>query len=298
MFIGKILLLLAAALAPLARAQSTNLRVDPSTLAFEVIAIHPDSPTSIGGSTSVYWRDAAFEASHVTIKELLREAYGVEDIQIQNDPRWMDSQSFTVEARIDGTTAERMKGLDDDGLRLGRQHMLQELLDDRFRLIVTSTMKQLPVYEITCANVEPRLRKANVSSQYESGEKWGDGSPMGPHVVSYLFANGHIQMTGQDATLDQLVDRLNQKLSSQLGRPFVNATNLIGTFDFDLRFTVPWRTVSGSMDSTVMKDGPYEDSTDFSLFSAFREQLGLKLKSTKAPVRTLWIERVEQPTEN
>jgi len=298
MLIRRAFLLLTATLTPLALSQVSTSRVDPGTLTFEVIAIHPDSPTSMGGSTSVQWRDRGYAASHVTVKELIREAYGVEDIQIQNDPKWIDSQSFTVEARFDTTTAELMKGLDDAGLSLGREHMLQALLTERFRLILTPSLKQLPVYEITYADGAPRLRRASADTQYENGEKWGDGSPMGPHVVSYLFVAGHIQMTGQGASLDQLLDRLNQKLSSQLGRTFVNGTNLEGNFDFDLSFTVPWRTVSGPMEDSMFAGGPSEDSTDFSLFSAFKEQLGLKVKSTKGPVRTLWIEHVEQPTDN
>jgi len=105
-------------------------------------------------------------------------------------------------------------------------------------------------------------------------------------------------MKGQGASIDQLVDRLNQKLSTQLGRTFVNATNLSGNFDFNLSFTVPWRTAFGPMESSLMANGASDDPLGPSLFSAFREQLGLKLKSTKGPVRTLWIEHVDQPTEN
>lgn len=298
MIIRKAFLLLVTTLTPLALPQVSTSRLDPATLTFEVIAIHPDSPTSMGGSTSVQWRDREYEASHVTVKELIREAYGVEDIQIQKGPGWIDSQSFTVEATFDPTTAGLMQGLDDAGLKLGREHMLQALLAERFRLIVTPSTKELPVYQITCTDGASRLRRANANAHYENGEKWGDGSPMGPHVVSYLFEAGHIQMAGQDASLDQLVDRLNQKLSSQLGRTFVNGTQLEGNFDFDLNFTVPWRTVSGPMESAISEGRSSEDSSDFSLFSAFRDQLGLRVKSTKGPVNTLLIEHVEQPTDN
>jgi uncharacterized protein (TIGR03435 family) len=283
--------------AALACGQSPGSRVDPVLLRFELAAIHADSPSGMGGSASVQWRDGGYEASHVTVKEMVREAYGVEDVQIQNDPKWMDSQAFTVEAKVDGTTADLMKGLDDDGLRVGREHMLQALLSERFGLVVTASVKQLPVYDITYANGVPGMRGAK-ASQYEDGEKWGDGSLMGPHVVSYLFIDGHIEMKGQGASVDQLIDRLNQKLSSQLGRIFVNETKLVGNFDFDLSFTVPWRTVRGPMEGALSAGVLDGESTDFSLFPALKEQLGLRIKSTRGPVRTLWIERVGQPTEN
>ena len=287
-----------SALPILVWAQAPSMRLDPSKLTYDIAAIHADSPTRMGGATSVQWRDTSYEASHVTVKEMLREAYGVEDVQIQNDPKWMDSQAFTVEAKVDATTAALMKGLNEAELSLGREHMLQALLADRFHLVLRSSIKQLPVYEITYANAVSGLRKASASSQYEDGAKWGDGSPLGPHEVSYEFISGHIKMKGQGASLDQFVARLNQKLSSQLGRTFINDTNLAGNFDFDLSFTVPWRTSFGPMASSSTGGGFDEDSTDLSLFSALKEQLGLTVKSTTGPVHAMWIESVEQPTAN
>ncbi len=285
-------------LAPLAWSQALSPQVPPAELTFEVVAVHPDEPNGMGRMASVQWRDTGYEASHVTVKELLREAYGVEDVQIQNEPKWLDSQTFTVEARVDAKTTDLMKHLDDAGARLGREHMLQALLTERFRLVLTPRVKQLPIYQIVLAS-EPRgLHRAMAGAQYADGATWGDGSPMGAHVVSYLFVAGHIEMKGQGASLDQLVDRLNQKLSTQIGRTFINATNLAGNFDFDLSFTVPWKTVYGPMENSTMASDASEDSTDFSLFSAFKQQLGLRVRAMKGPVRTLWIEHVEQPTEN
>jgi hypothetical protein len=81
-----------SSLTSLAWSQPSTLRVDPGTLTFEVVAVHPDSPNGVGGMARVQWRDTGYEASHVTVKELVREAYGVEDVQIQNDPKWMNSQ--------------------------------------------------------------------------------------------------------------------------------------------------------------------------------------------------------------
>ena len=45
---------------------------------------------------------------------------------------------------------------------------------------------------------------------------------------------------------------------------------------------------------------PRADNADAppDLFTAFQQQLGLKLESTKAPVDVLVIDRVEKPSEN
>ena len=66
-----------------------------------------------------------------------------------------------------------------------------------------------------------------------------------------------------------------------LGRPVVNQTGLDGRYDFALEWA----------QETASDAGP-------SFLDALREQLGLKLESTKAPRQTLVIDRVERPSEN
>lgn len=286
------------ALAPSTWAQASPPSFDPAVLTFEVVSVHPDSPDGMGGMARVEWRDTGYEASHITVRDLVCQAYGVDNIQIQNEPSWMDSEPFTIEARLDENAIDSMKRLDEAGLRLGREHLLQVVLAERFKLALMPSRKQLPIYELSLASAAPRLRRAMAGAQYTDGERWGDGALMGAHVVSYLFMGGQVQMKGQGASIEQLIERLNQKLSTQLGRTFVNATNLSGDFDFDLSFTVPWRTALGPMESSITAGDVSDNPLGPSLFSAFREQLGLKLTSTKGPVRTLWIEHVDQPTEN
>jgi hypothetical protein len=60
-------------------------------------------------------------------------------------------------------------------------------------------------------------------------------------------------------------------LSSQLGVPVENATMVMGSFDF----TLQWRS-----DGVAAPD----DGTRASLFTAIREQLGLRLDTRRMPV--------------
>ncbi len=77
-----------------------------------------------------------------------------------------------------------------------------------------------------------------------------------------------------------------------LDRPVVNQTGLTGRFDIEVNFTPPWKV-------------PEEQTSDVQLnltgptfLEALKNQLGLKLVSTHAPVQTLVIDHVELPSPN
>jgi uncharacterized protein (TIGR03435 family) len=61
----------------------------------------------------------------------------------------------------------------------------------------------------------------------------------------------------------------------------------VGQFDFTIEWAIPQPSVDLQ---------PAVDATGPSLGTALREQLGLKLESTRAPVDVLVIEHVERPT--
>jgi uncharacterized protein (TIGR03435 family) len=77
-----------------------------------------------------------------------------------------------------------------------------------------------------------------------------------------------------------------------IGRPVVDRTGLAGTYDF-------------SLDSTPDRNDPSALNTDAQLstgvptFSeALKEQLGLKLRPTRARIQIFVIDHVEQPSPN
>jgi uncharacterized protein (TIGR03435 family) len=90
---------------------------------------------------------------------------------------------------------------------------------------------------------------------------------------------------------------LAYKLSRELERPVTDRTNLSGNYDFLLSWTpdagpcaMPLSGPNAAVEAGEA-NGP-------SLFTALREQLGLKLESKKGPVEVLAINHVEQPTAN
>ena len=75
------------------------------------------------------------------------------------------------------------------------------------------------------------------------------------------------------------------------GRPVVDRTGLVGSFDLDLTWT-PEVTPSGPPGASVAATDPNGPS----LFTAIQEQLGLKLEATTGPVEVLVIDAAERPT--
>jgi uncharacterized protein (TIGR03435 family) len=71
------------------------------------------------------------------------------------------------------------------------------------------------------------------------------------------------------------------------GRTVEDKTGLTGYYDLSLQ----WDPNNTSPSVSVESSGP-------SIFTALKEQLGLKLESTKAPLDTITIDHVERPSEN
>ena len=70
----------------------------------------------------------------------------------------------------------------------------------------------------------------------------------------------------------------------RLERPVIDQTGLTGRFDYKLQWTPDPATPTDEPGTTFMQ--------------ALEDQLGLKLKSTRAPMRILVIDHIEPPTDN
>ncbi len=83
---------------------------------------------------------------------------------------------------------------------------------------------------------------------------------------------------------------------SVLDKPVVDQTGLSDKYDFTLKFTPD----PGQMAGFGPPRPPAADNLDAppNIFTAFQQQLGLKLESTKAPADVMVIDHVEKPSEN
>ena len=263
-----------------------------NTHAYDVASIKPNK--SGGNMVRMMVRPDGLTAMGATLQMLIQNAYEIQDFQIVGGPKWISSDRYDIEAKIDSSEVEKFQKLSPDQSVLESKQMLQTLLANRFQLVVHRETKELPGYALVIAKDGPKLHDAKPGDTYPNGIKGPDGQPgQGLMIMGGLGG----PLTGQGITIVNLV----RVLSQQLGRTIVDETRLTGKYDFTLQWTpderpgpMPATQVGGSRSD----DAPPVDSSGPSIFTAIQEQLGLKLESRKVPVEMLVIDHVEAPSEN
>jgi len=276
--------------APQAHAQSTQTTATPSP-SFEVASIKPNRSGDM--FIRIMFQPGRYTANGVTTKHLITMAYNVKDFQVSGGPSWINSERYDIEAKEPDSIAEELPKLPPDQREEQSRLMLQSLLADRFKLKLSHTTKELPVYALVIAKNGPKLQEAKPGDNYPNGIKGPDGRAH-PGVMRM----GPGELTGQGIAIKFLV----RLLSQQVGRDVLDQTGLKGNYDLTLKWTpgpgegMMLRGPEGA--NPGPESPPPPDSSGPSLFTAIQEQLGLKLESTKGPVEVLVVDHVEKPSEN
>lgn len=241
--------------------------------AFEVASINENKSGS-GGSHSDF-NHGRFSATNIQLKTLFQyDAYGIPGPQIVGGPDWLTSERFDIEAKVDDQSIAQIEKLSHEERLAMERQMMQQLLADRFKLAVHWDTKEVPVYALILARGGPKFA-ATKESDGQSGTSSGNG-----------------RLTATDVTMARFAETLTQILSRDLGRIVVDQTGLDGKYDLKLNWSPDNETDAyGNAPSNASPPGP-------SIFTALQEQLGLKLESTKGPVKTLVIDHIEHPSEN
>lgn len=252
-----------------------------ATPGFESVSIQPNingkpmPPFNIvagpnGNFVGFKFTNSEFLATHATLPQIIRMAYGVLDFQIAGGPDWLNRAKYDVSAKfLDGMDDAKFWSLpqEEQARHMDQRRLqLQALLADRFNLVVHRETKQLPVYSLTIAVNGPKLHEAKPGDNYPDGYKRRDGVPMG----AGLWVPQAGVLLGQGVSTKALAAHLSQ----QFGRVIVDNTGLTGKYDFKLQWA----------------PGP-DDSA--SRLSAISEQLGLQLTPQTGPVEMIVIDRAE-----
>jgi uncharacterized protein (TIGR03435 family) len=274
------------------RAQA--LGTDTTPPAFEVASVKPNN--TIGGPRAFDLHGDRLTATNMPLRDLIWEAYGSPAIQLHSQivggPSWVASDGFDIAAKADGelTPGPRASADWPDGRPDRALAMLQNLLEDRFKVKVHTEKREVSIYALVLANrggkLGPRLQPSDCTHPRAATQGPTDSAPACGRFSGLLTGN----QNGHGVTLAQL-GALSTYWS--IRRPVLDRTGLSGAFDFHIEFTPSF--VPAPNPGAPMVANPAADSGP-NLFTAFREQLGLKLESTRAPVDVLVIDHVEQPT--
>ena len=283
--------------APQIRAQAAQTTGAPLP-SFEVASIKPNHSGERRRGFGL--QPDRFTATNVTTKMLVTFAYNIRDLQVSGGPSWMDSTTYNIDAREEGSIVEKLKSLPRDQRRAQIRLMVQSLLADRFKLIVSRETQDLPVYALVVAKNGPKLHEARPGDTYPNGIKGLDGRGHAGMVHSggdHISAQG-ISITSLNHDEGSLVDLLSQ----QLGRTVLDQTGLKGKYDIALKWT-PDQNPDGMVQGPDggrpgAESAPPPDSSGPSIFTAIQEQLGLKLEPTKGPVDVIVIDHIERPSAN
>jgi uncharacterized protein (TIGR03435 family) len=139
--------------------------------------------------------------------------------------------------------------------------MLQSLLEDRFQFHWHEQVRDTAGYALRISPAGPKLQPAR-----EGPARMQIGNLSAPRMT---------------------LESLCQIFEFEVARPVVDQTGLSGSFAIELQW--------------ARENAPATPEPDLSLpslFTAVREQLGLRLESAKLPVKMFVIDDVQRPSQN
>jgi uncharacterized protein (TIGR03435 family) len=281
-------------------------------LTFDVASVKPFSPASAGGgrkgggggpSGPGTADPGRIHYTAIRLKDLVINAYNVNEFQVVG-PAWLDSGDETTRFTVDATMPPNTTK---EQLRV----MLQNLLAERFKLVVHRELKDLPKYSLTVAKNGPKMKE---SAAYDPPKGDPPPPPPRPRTESYdvygfppfrmrpqggtgsWLINGRCRLGGERATMQDLADEL---MRVHLRSLVTDDTGLKAKYDFTLTYSRPRFDAPPGQAPEWVTNPPELSETLPDLFGAVQSQLGLKLEPKKAPSDVIVIDHIEKkPTEN
>lgn len=242
----------------------------PAAPAFEVASVKPNTDSVLVYSGVTTQPGGRLSAKATVLKDLVAYAFAVELREVETTAGWMTDERFDIEARgaADSTPAQF-------------QAMVRTLLAERFNLRTRQTTKEVDAYALVVARGGIRLK---------SSEPGACAPPQPPCF-------GPLTLVGRMMAPHVLVSEIATALSRIMDRPVVDQSGesrrLAG---LKLEWAPDESQYAGWGPGVWAK--PVSDPKGPALTTALQEQLGLRLESTRAPIRVIVIENAVRPTPN
>ena len=217
-------------------------------------------------------REGRYINRDVTLLKLIATAYKASEDNIAGGPGWLSSDLFDVIAKVpDGTTTATAN------------LMLQDLLADRFGLLIHQGTQPVPRYVLTVAKGGSKLKSSSGTETSGCQAQQQTGGPGDPNNLATI---PNIKVVCHNLTAAAIADNLHQMAGGYFDHDVIDSTKLEGSWDFDLEWT---------QRAALAAKG----SSGISVFDAAEKQLGLKAELQNMALPSLVVERVNRkPTAN
>jgi len=223
-------------------------------------------------------------ASNTPIRVVFSQAYDFD--QIEGVPSW-GSDAYDVHVKPpEGATREQVRA------------MWRALLISRMKFVSHYEPRDVPAYKLMVARSDgtlgPELKPATLDC--------ASAAPIGGATLAAIRDQplmlrdeglkhcGPLGAAGVVASGSVRMEEFAFSLGSRAGRPVSDGTGLTGRYSVALTYSTP--PPAGSDQAPGGTPGAPE------IFTALREQLGLKLESSTKTNQVLVIDHIERPTEN
>ncbi len=288
--------------APALRAQFRGTSAPRQTdAAFEVASVKPSAP--IGPNDRVYLgppRGGPGSAdprritwAYASLRSILMAAYNVQTFQIVA-PDWIGTSIGTLRYDIEAKVPEGAR-------REQLPAMWQNLLQERFGLVLHHESKEFQVEELTVGRGGPKLKETDLGPNPDPllpvpGPPRPNPPMNGYGAIVMVQPDGKVQMKVKALTMADFAARLGG--ATQM--PVVDKTGLSGRYDFTLNYTIDLSQFlppgAPRPQPSAAGDKP-EPGPD--LASVVQTQLGLKLTRAKASLDVIVVDRAQKvPTPN
>ena len=262
---------------------------------FDVVSVKPyvaGRDTGPVGAMMNQRPDGGLTMNRVPIGLILAFAYQpISTADMVGLPDWATREFYNITA----TASLSNPSLDD------QRAMLRAMLADRFRLVTHRERREVPSFDLVLANSDGKLgpglvaasgdcdavmaaRRAEAEAASRSGgpppsQRFDPAAP--PPCLFAAMPNG---VRGE-----LTIGNLASMLRNPAGRVVVDKTGLRGWYRVTLAFDF-------AAYPELARTAPPDDAP--SVFTAVREQLGLRLEPSRTERDVLVIDRLERPTEN
>ncbi len=210
-------------------------------------------------------REGRYINRDATLLQLIEAAWGVPEDTISGGPSWVSVDLFDVAAKVPNGTTSATANL-----------MLQNLLGDRFGLVINRGTHPVPRYVLSVMKGGSKLKSAS-----------GSGDP-GCQLVQQTAPSDadaasipNIKVKCRNVTAAAIAENLYRLSGGYLDHEVIDSSGLEGAYDFDLEWT------DRSLLAVRGADG-------ISVFAAVEKQLGLKLEIQNVSVPSLEIQKASR----